>query len=105
MALLPGSQTETLRGRQHDHGSGQSHDPRNGADVYNPVVTLDRVVNTGDGQFDPNLTPMLAGTSSCPDTFTIASSRRSWQATVVSGDGEEIALTGRYDEGPSRTAW
>lgn len=22
----------------------------------------------------------------------------SWQATVISGDGEEIALTGRYDE-------
>jgi hypothetical protein len=69
---IPG---RNLRGRQHDHGSGQRHDPRNGAEVYNPVVAHDRVVSTGDGQFDPSLTRRLAGTNSCPDTSTVASSR------------------------------
>jgi hypothetical protein len=43
-------------------------------EVYN-VVLFDHVVNTGDGNFDPTLAGLLAGTGSrlCTSTFTIKS--------------------------------
>ena len=41
-------------------------------EVFN-VVTYDRVVNTGDGNFDPDLAGLLVGPTSqlCQDAFTI----------------------------------